>query len=97
MQRSWNNGHLLVMKPIIREIKNLLENAEPGVTVVGCTCDEPLACPIGEALWLEYRQRNRDGIKVPPVDWKDCTDPELLPYAVHVHTCDDCNEVWSNK
>jgi hypothetical protein len=45
MQHSWNNGHLLEMKPIIREIKNLLEDAEPGVTVVGCTCDEPIACP----------------------------------------------------
>jgi hypothetical protein len=37
---------------------------------------EPFACPIGVALWQEYRRRNPDGLKVPPVDLKDCTDPD---------------------
>jgi hypothetical protein len=55
--------------------------------------EEPFACPIGLALWQEYRRRNPDGLKVPPVDLLDCTDPELAAYVTHVDTCDDCNEV----
>jgi hypothetical protein len=55
--------------------------------------EEPFACPIGVTLWEEYRRRNTDGLKVPPVDLMDCTDPELMPYAEHVDSCDDCNEV----
>ena len=54
---------------------------------------EPSACPIGVAIWQEYRRRNPDGLKVPPVDLLDCTDLELMPYVVHVDSCDDCNEV----
>jgi hypothetical protein len=55
--------------------------------------EEPFACPIGVALWEEYRRRTLDGRKVPPVDLKDCSDPELMPYIEHVDSCDDCNEV----
>jgi hypothetical protein len=55
--------------------------------------EQPFACPVGIALWQEYRRRNPDGLKIPPVDLKDCTDPELMPYAEHVDSCDDCNEV----
>jgi hypothetical protein len=55
--------------------------------------EEPFACPIGVSLWLEYRKRNPDGLKAPPVDLQDCTDLELMSYVVHVDTCDDCNEV----
>jgi hypothetical protein len=55
--------------------------------------EEPFACPIGVALWLEYRRRNPDGLKVPPADLMDCTDPELMAFAYHFETCDDCNEV----
>ena len=55
--------------------------------------EEPFACPIGNGLVREYRRRNPDGLKVPPVDLKDRTDPELMPYAEKVDSCDDCNEV----
>jgi hypothetical protein len=55
--------------------------------------EEPFACPVGIALWEEYRRRYPDGLKVPPVDLMDCTDPDLMPYAEHVDSCDDCNEV----
>jgi hypothetical protein len=54
---------------------------------------EPFACPVGTALWHEYRQRNPDGLKVPPLDLLDCVDPELMPYCTHIDSCDDCNEV----
>jgi hypothetical protein len=53
---------------------------------------ESLGLPYGLALWFEYRLRNPDGLKVPPVDLQDCTDPHLLPYVMHVDSCDDCNE-----
>jgi hypothetical protein len=55
--------------------------------------EEPFACPIGVALWKEYRRRNPDGLKLPPVDLLDYTDPELAAYVTHVDTCDDCSEV----
>jgi hypothetical protein len=55
--------------------------------------EEPFARPIGEDLRHKYRSRNPDVLKRPPVDLMDCTDPELMPYAEHVDSCDDCNEV----
>ena len=30
---------------------------------------------------------------VPPADLTNCTDPEITPYAKHVYSCDDCNEM----
>jgi hypothetical protein len=51
------------------------------------------ACPIGEALWLEYRKRNPFGRQFPPTASEDCTDPELAEYCDHIATCEDCNEV----
>jgi hypothetical protein len=84
---------MLGMKPIVRQVKELIEAAEPDITVVACGCDEPFACPVGVALWREYRQRNPDGFKVPPAHKLGVTDPKLIPYFVHVESCDDCNEV----
>jgi hypothetical protein len=55
--------------------------------------EEPFACPVGMALWKEYRRRNPEAPKVPPEDLMGCTDAELMPYIMHVDTCDDCNEV----
>jgi hypothetical protein len=55
--------------------------------------EEPFACPIGLALWEEYRRRNPDGLKVPPEDLNDYTDPEMAAYVAHANSCDDCNEV----
>jgi hypothetical protein len=55
--------------------------------------EEPFACPIGMALWEEYRRRRPGGLNLPPVDGIDVKDPYLLPYLKHVDTCDDCNEV----
>jgi hypothetical protein len=81
------------MTAIVRHVKELIEAAEPDITVLSCGCEEPFACPVGVALWEEYRRRNPDGLKVPPVDLVGCTDPDLMPYAEHVDTCDDCNEV----
>jgi hypothetical protein len=80
---------MLGMKSIVRRVKELIEATEPDMTAVSCGCEEPFACPVGIALWEEYRGRNPDGFKVPPVDLKDCTVPDLLPYAKHVDTCDD--------
>lgn len=31
------------------------------------------------------------------MDLMECTDLDLLPYAEHVDSCDECNEVWSEK
>jgi hypothetical protein len=55
--------------------------------------EEPFACPIGEALWLEYRRRNPHAPKVPPEDLNDYTDPNMAAYVAHPNSCDDCNEV----
>jgi hypothetical protein len=55
--------------------------------------EKPFACPVGLAVWEEYRRRNPDGFTVPPEDLMDCTDPELMAFAYHVDTCGDCNEV----
>jgi len=38
--------------------------------------DQPFACPIGIAVWLEWRRRNPNAPKVPPEDLNDCTDPD---------------------
>jgi hypothetical protein len=55
--------------------------------------DEPIACPIGEALWLEYRKRNPNGLTLPHECPEDYPDPELAEYFTHVNGCDNCNEV----
>ena len=55
--------------------------------------EEPFACPIGIAVWLEYRRRNPNAPKVPPEDLKNYTDPRMAAYVAHVNSCDDCNEV----
>jgi hypothetical protein len=55
--------------------------------------EEPIACPVGLALWQEYTRRNPHGLKVPPVDGHNVEDPELLPYIKHVAKCEKCNEV----
>jgi hypothetical protein len=57
------------------------------------TPDEPIACPIGLALWEEYRRRNPQGLKTPPQSPEDHPDPEPVAYFGHVDSCDDCNEV----
>jgi hypothetical protein len=46
--------------------------------------EEPIACTIGLALWQKYTRRNPDGLKMPPEDLMNCTDPELMPYVLHV-------------
>jgi hypothetical protein len=55
--------------------------------------EEPFACPVGEALWRAYRERTPDGLTVPPIDGRNVTDPEILPYIKYVGGCDDCKEV----
>ena len=50
------------MKRIVREIKELIEASEPGVTVVVCSQDEPVACPVVKALWQEYREHIPYGV-----------------------------------
>jgi hypothetical protein len=81
------------MKDIVRRVKELLEAAEPGMTVVEVSTDESFACPVAEELWLEYRKRNPDGLTIPPANSRNNIDPELLPYLEHVDGCDDCKEV----
>jgi hypothetical protein len=53
--------------------------------------EEFIACPIGLALWEEYRRRNPHGLAVPPECPEDHPDPELAAYFDHVSNCDDCN------
>jgi hypothetical protein len=85
---------MLGMKPFVRHIKELLEASEPGMVVVQSNGgDGPFACPIGEALWLEYRRRNPNGLTRRLLDDREITNPELLPYVQHVGGCDDCAEV----
>jgi hypothetical protein len=55
--------------------------------------EEPFACPIGEALWLEYRRRNPDGLTLPPACPENHHGPEMAEYFEHVNGCDYCNEV----
>ena len=43
------------MKDILRRVKELLEAAEPDMTVIEMN-GEPFACPIGVALGKEYRK-----------------------------------------
>jgi hypothetical protein len=81
------------MKDIVRRVKELIEGAEPDMTVVEISRDESFACPVAEALWLEYRQRNPDGLTEPPADSHNNVDPELHLYLEHVDGCDDCKEV----
>jgi hypothetical protein len=80
------------MKSIVRQVRELIETAEPGMRVISCSRDEPFNCPTGETLWQEYRQRNPDGLKVPPVDRRCVTDPELIDYIRHGDSCHACNE-----
>ena len=80
------------MKPMVKQVKELIEASEPDMTVIEMN-DELFACPRGIALWQEYRSRHPDGLKVPPADLTKRTDPELMPYAEHVDCCDDCNEI----
>jgi hypothetical protein len=54
---------------------------------------EPFVCPIGVALWQEYRRRNPKAPKVPPENLMEYTDPRMTAYVAHVNSCDDCNEV----
>jgi hypothetical protein len=68
------------MKDIVRRVKELIEAAEPDMTVVEISSSESFACPVAEALWLEYRKRNPDGLAIPPADSRNNIDPELLPY-----------------
>jgi hypothetical protein len=43
--------------------------------------EEPFACPLGIALWQEYRRRNPNAPKMPPEDLKDdYTDPRMAAY-----------------
>jgi hypothetical protein len=76
---------------MVRQVRELIETSEPGMRVVSCTHDEPFNCPVGETLWQEYRKRNPDGLKVPPVD-RRVTDLELLAYLRHRDSCNACNE-----
>jgi hypothetical protein len=55
--------------------------------------EKPFTCPIGIALWQEYRKRNPDGLTIPPTDGRNVKDPELLSYVAQVDTFNDCNEV----
>ena len=80
------------MKSIVRQVTELIETSEPGMSVVSCTRDEPFNCTVGETLWQEYRKRNPDGLKVPPADKRCVTDAELLAYIRHGDSCQDCNE-----
>jgi hypothetical protein len=81
------------MKDIVRRVKELIEAAEPDMTVVEIKCSESFACPVAKALWLEYRNRNPGGLTIPPTASLNNRDPELLPYLQHVNSCDDCKEV----
>ena len=81
------------MKDIVRHVKELIEAAEPDITVVESSSSESSACPVAEALWLEYRKRNPNGLTIPPADSRNNIDPELLPYLEHVDGCDDCKGV----
>jgi hypothetical protein len=63
------------MKDIARRIKELIEASEPDMTVVEVKQDEFFACPIGEALWPQYREQNPEGLVVLPRAGEDCTHP----------------------
>lgn len=93
-QLSYGRGHQLGMKPIVRQVKDLIEAAEPDVTVMQADgSDEPFACPVGVALWEEYLKGNPDGLQTPPANFMDYTDPELRAYAEHVNSCVDCKDL----
>jgi hypothetical protein len=81
------------MKDIVRRVKELIEAAEPDITAVESCSSESFACPVAEALWLEYRKRNPDGLAIPPTDSRNNLDPELFPYLEQVDGCDDREEV----
>jgi hypothetical protein len=55
--------------------------------------EEPFACPIGIALWLEYRRRNPNAPNISPEDLKDYTDPRMAAYVAHVNSYENCNDV----
>jgi hypothetical protein len=82
------------MDEIVRRIKELLEAAEPEMTVVQMDgTEKPFACPVGMALWSEYRRRNPNGFTLPPIDGVGMKDSELLPYLQHTWRCSDCKSV----
>jgi hypothetical protein len=63
----------------------------PGITVVEVSgTGDSFVCPIGEALWMEYRKRNPNGLTIPTPKSHNTIDPELLPYLRHVGGCNDC-------
>jgi hypothetical protein len=70
------------MKDIVRRVKELIEAAEPDMTVEGLGSSESFTCPVAEALWLEYRQGNPDGLTSPPKTAEELCEPcasRILP------------------
>jgi hypothetical protein len=53
----------------------------------------PLDCPIKTTLWQQYRQRNPNGLAVPPIGAEDNEHPDIAEYCDHIATCVECNLV----
>jgi hypothetical protein len=51
----------------------------------------PLDCPIKTVLWQHYRQRNPNGLAIPPFGAEDHEHPEMADYCEHIATCVECN------
>jgi hypothetical protein len=60
---------------------------------LGSMTQPPLDCPIKTALWQHYRQRNPNGLTLPPKGAEDYEHPDIAEYCEHIATCVECNLV----
>jgi hypothetical protein len=79
------------MKDIVGHVKDLRETSEHDIRVVEVRRAHTHGCPIDAALWREYRDRNPEGLPLPPVATESCSDPALAEYLNHVRGRGNCN------
>ncbi len=76
---------------ITEEDDHLLGEFPPGHDPNEVTAGEFYACPVGVALWEQYRAGHPEASAEPPGGSEDL--PDAVAYWRHASDCDDCNEV----
>ncbi|MBB5056065.1 hypothetical protein HDF16_000734 [Granulicella aggregans] len=71
--------------------EELLNEDPSGYDPGAPTADDFYACPIGVALWEQYRAGHPDAQAEPPALPESL--PDAVEYWAHANSCDDCNEV----
>jgi hypothetical protein len=74
------------------------------VLVTPSHIEEPFACPIGVALWLEYRKRNPDALAVPPecqrialtLNWLNTSNTSMAAMIATRSECFAASRKWNS-